>query len=338
VRLNYDRLEAGLKFPMTEIYRYEIPGGQYSNLKPQVESLGLGHRFEDVKEMYKTVNDMLGDLVKVTPSSKMVGDFAIFMVQNALTPENIVARGEQLAFPDSVVSYFKGMMGQPAWGFPEDLQKVVLKGEEPITCRPGELLPPVDFDAAHERLKQFTPNPTRREMISWFLYPKVLEDHYRHEQEFGCVTNMASNVFFHGMNVSETTQMDIENGKTLIIKYLGVSELDEDGARSFQFELNGMRRDVSVADPAIAATVKQTAMAEPENKGHVGASIPGMVSKLNIKPGDKVEINDTLAVVEAMKMEINIVARIAGVIDEVLVQPGQAVKAGELMATIKVDG
>ena len=146
VRLRYESFDHGLKTSTTDIYRYEIPGGQYTNLRPQVESLGLGDRFEEVKEMYKTVNDMLGDPVKVTPSSKVVGDLAIFMVQNDLTPENIVERGKALAFPDSVVSYFKGMMGQPAWGFPEDLQKVVLKGEEPITCRPGKLLPPVDFD------------------------------------------------------------------------------------------------------------------------------------------------------------------------------------------------
>ena len=146
VRLRYESFDHGLKSSTTDIYRYEIPGGQYTNLRPQVESLGLGDRFEEVKEMYKTVNDMLGDPVKVTPSSKVVGDLAIFMVQNDLTPENIVQRGEALAFPDSVVSYFKGMMGQPAWGFPKDLQKVVLKGEQPITCRPGKLLPPVDFD------------------------------------------------------------------------------------------------------------------------------------------------------------------------------------------------
>ena len=284
--------------------------------------------------MYKTVNDMLGDLVKVTPSSKMVGDFAIFMVQNALTPENIVLRGESLAFPDSVVTYFKGMMGQPAWGFPKDLQKVVLKGEEPITCRPGELLPPVDFGAARERLAQFTAEPSERDMISWFLYPKVVEEYHRHLQEYGIVTNMPSSVFFLGMNAGDTIKVDIEDGKTLIIKYRSVSDVNEDGTRDFQFELNGLRREVAVFDPAFATTVKQATMAEPDNKGHVGAPIPGMVSKLNIKPGDKVGVNDTLVVVEAMKMEINIVARIAGVVGEVLVQPGQAVKAGELMATI----
>ena len=173
VRLRYAKFEAGIKNPSTDIYRYEMPGGQYTNLQAQVESIGLGRQFEAVKEMYKTVNDMLGDIVKVTPSSKMVGDLAIFMVQNDLTPENIAARGEALTFPDSVVSYFKGMMGQPAWGFPEDLQKVVLKGEEPITCRPGELLPPVDFAAARAEVEKFYPEASDRTVISWCLYPKV---------------------------------------------------------------------------------------------------------------------------------------------------------------------
>ena len=146
VRKRYASFETGMKNPSTDIYRYEMPGGQYSNLKSQVDSLGLGSQFEDVKDMYTKVNHMLGDIVKVTPSSKMVGDLAIFMVQHDLTPETVVEKGEALAFPDSVVSYFKGMMGQPAWGFPEDLQRVVLKGEKPITCRPGELLEPIDFD------------------------------------------------------------------------------------------------------------------------------------------------------------------------------------------------
>ena len=339
VRARYEQFNSGLQYPMTEIYRYEIPGGQYSNLKPQVESLGLGNRFEDVKEMFKTVNDMLGDLVKVTPSSKMVGDFAIFMVQNELTPENIVERGAHLAFPDSVVSFFKGMMGQPPFGYPDkELQKVVLKGEVPITCRPGELLPPEDFDKAREHLKKFTPEPTHRDVLSWFQYPKVLEDYFKHQKDFGNLTNMASSVFFNGMNVGETTTVEIENGKTLVIKYLGVGATNDDGTRNFMFELNGMRRDIAVADPTLASSVKTAVMADPDDITHVASSIPGMVSKLNVKIGDKVEENDILAVVEAMKMEINVTARAAGVVSEVLVSAGQSVKAGELMATIKVDG
>ena len=176
VRLRYKNFDRGLKTPVTDIYRYEIPGSQYTNLEPQVVSLGLGSRFQEVKEMYKTVNDMLGDLIKVTPSSKMVGDLAIFMVQNDLTPENIVARGESLTFPDSVVSYFKGMMGQPPCGFPEDIQNVVLKGEKPITCRPGELLEPVNFEQVHKEIEAFHPNPDMRDVISYCLYPKELEN------------------------------------------------------------------------------------------------------------------------------------------------------------------
>ncbi len=155
VRPVYSQFESGLKSGSAEIYKYEIPGGQYSNLKPQVESFGLGHKFEEVKEMYKKVNEMLGDIIKVTPpSSKVVGDLAIFMVQNDLTPENIYEKAEKMAFPDSAVSYFKGMMGQPMGGFPEKLQKLVLKGEEPITCRPGEMLPPEDFEKIREHLKE----------------------------------------------------------------------------------------------------------------------------------------------------------------------------------------
>ncbi len=335
VRLRYSSFEAGIKNPSTDIYRYEMPGGQYTNLKSQVESLGLGHKFEAVKEMYKTVNEMLGDIVKVTPSSKMVGDLAIFMVQNELTPENIVSRGEALTFPDSVVSYFKGMMGQPAWGFPEDLQKVVLKGEEPITCRPGELLDPIDFDKAREEVRKFYPSADDHNVISWCLYPKVVEDFYRHRKEYGYIMRMGSHVFFNGMAMGETNKINIEDGKTLVIKYLGLGDLNEDGTRNVHFELNGMRREVAVPDKTAQATAHHVTLADPEDKSQVGASIPGMVSKITVKPGEKVEENQVLAVIEAMKMETSVVARMAGVVDEILVKEGSNVKAGELLITIK---
>jgi pyruvate carboxylase len=336
VRVCYETFDSGLKTPMTEIYRYEIPGGQYSNLHPQVVSLGLGHRFEDVKEMYRLVNDMLGDIVKVTPSSKMVGDLAIFMVQNELTPDNIVARGERLTFPDSVVSYFKGMMGQPAWGFPQDLQKVVLRGEEPITCRPGELLAPVDFEVARKALEKVKiSEPTDRDIVSWFQFPKVVEEYYKHQEEYDNITNMPSDVFFHGMRVGDTTMFDLDDGKTLVIKYVGMGDPNEDGTRNFQYELNGMRREVAVVDPLLSSSVKAVVMAEPNNLSHVAAPIPGMLSKVNVKLGDAVKVNDILAVVEAMKMEINIVAHMDGVMEKVMVESGHVVQAGELLATIK---
>ena len=336
VRLRYESFDKGLKVPVTDIYRYEIPGGQYTNLQPQVESLGLGHRFAEVKEMYRTVNLMLGDIIKVTPSSKMVGDLAIFMVQNDLTPENIVEKGEHLAFPDSVVSYFKGMMGQPPCGFPKDLQRVVLKGEKPITGRPGDLLPPTDWDQLRREIVKFYPNYEEpRSLISYAMYPKVYEEYVRHRKEYGYIMRMGSHVFFNGMAVGEMNKINIEDGKTLMIKYIGLGDRNDDGTRNVQFELNGMRREVAVPDPTAADTAKTVVMADPNDKSQAGASIPGMVSKVNVKPGDQVKVNDVLAVIEAMKMETSVVARMDGTIDEVFVKPSQSVKAGELLLTIK---
>ena len=331
VRLRYESFDHGLKTSTTDIYRYEIPGGQYTNLRPQVESLGLGDRFEEVKEMYKTVNDMLGDPVKVTPSSKVVGDLAIFMVQNDLTPENIVERGKALAFPDSVVSYFKGMMGQPAWGFPEDLQKVVLKGEEPITCRPGKLLPPVDFDRLEQEVRKFRDDPERKDLISYAMYPKVYEDFCRHRKEYGYITRMGSHVFFNGMALGETNKINIEDGKTLVIKYLGLGDHNDDGTINVQFELNGMRREVAVRDPNASEKTRQVVQADESDPRQVGASIPGMVSKLHVQPGDTVEENQVLMTIEAMKMETAVTARTAGKVREIRVKEGQAVKAKELL-------
>ena len=331
VRLRYESFDHGLKTSTTDIYRYEIPGGQYTNLRPQVESLGLGDRFEEVKEMYKTVNDMLGDPVKVTPSSKVVGDLAIFMVQNDLTPENIVERGKALAFPDSVVSYFKGMMGQPAWGFPEDLQKVVLKGEEPITCRPGKLLPPVGFDQLEQEVRKFRNDPERKDLISYAMYPKVYEDFCRHRKEYGYITRMGSHVFFNGMALGETNKINIEDGKTLVIKYLGLGDHNDDGTINVQFELNGMRREVAVRDPNASEKTRQVVQADESDPRQVGASIPGMVSKLHVQPGDTVEENQVLMTIEAMKMETAVTARTAGKVREIRVKEGQAVKAKELL-------
>ena len=339
VRLRYASFDEGLRSPTPDIYRYEIPGGQYTNLYPQVVSLGLGPRFEEVKEMYRTVNEMLGDIVKVTPSSKMVGDLAIFMVQNDLTPDNIVERGKSLSFPDSVVSYFKGMMGQPAWGFqPEGLQEVVLKGEQPITCRPGELLPPVDFDQVRAEMEKFMDNDpiNMRAMLAYCLFPKVYEDYRKHRKEYGYITRMGSHVFFNGMALGETNKINIEDGKTLVIRYLGLGDQNEDGTRTVNFELNGMRREVAVPDKRAEVKGKVVVLADPEDKSQVGSSIPGMVSKVNVKPGDAVEENQVLAVIEAMKMETSVVARMAGIVDEVFIKEGTSVKAGELLMTIKV--
>jgi pyruvate carboxylase len=265
----------------------------------------------------------------------MVGDLAIFMAQNDLTADNIVERGEHITFPDSVVSYFKGMMGQPAWGFPEDIQKVVLKGEEPITCRPGQLLKPVDWDEVRKTVSKLTPEPTQRDFISWCLYPKVLEDYFKHRKEYGDIHCMDTHIFFKGMMPGETTELTIEDGKTLVIKYVGLGETNSDGTQNILFELNGARREIAVKNKTVKATGKNVVLADPEDKSQVGTSIPGAVSKVMVKAGDKVTENQVLAIIEAMKMETSIVSRINGTVDKILVSEGSSVKAGELLMTLK---
>ena len=338
VRLRYESFDKGLKGPVTDIYRYEIPGGQYTNLQPQVESLGLGSRFQEVKEMYKSVNDMLGDIIKVTPSSKMVGDLAIFMVQNNLTPENIREKGANLAYPDSVVSFCKGLMGQPVGGIPAWLQEIVLKGEKPIEGRPGAQIPPVDWKKISEEVHAFWPEAADedvRPFISYAMYPKVFEEYIRHRKEYGYIMRMGSHVFFNGMAVGEVNQINIEDGKTLVIKYVGLGDMNEDGTRNVLFELNGMRREVAVIDPFAKESGSTTVLADPADKRQIGASIPGMISRVDVQPGDEVDENQVLAVVEAMKMETSIVAPMGGVIDQVLIKKGDNVKAGELLITLK---
>jgi pyruvate carboxylase len=336
VRSYYAQFETGLKSATTEIYKYEIPGGQYSNLKPQVESLGLGHLFDQVKEKYREANEILGDIVKVTPSSKVVGDLAIFMVQNNLTRDNIVEKGRDLTFPDSVVSYFKGHMGQPMGGFPPELQRVVLKGETPISCRPGELLEPVNFREIEEHLKsRFDLDAERTDVLSYCLYPRVFEDYLNHLQTYGDLSRMDSHVFFQGLDPGETTELAIEDGKTLLIKYIGLGELNEDGTRNVIFELNGVRREVAIPEKGAQEKTTAIKLADPADPGQVGASIPGTVFKILVEKGQKVEENEALIIIEAMKMETKIVARKKGMVEEILVKQGQAVKAGELLMTIR---
>ena len=339
VRPVYSEYESDLKSGSTEIYNYEIPGGQYSNLKPQAESFGLGHRFDDIKKMYKTVNEMLGDIIKVTPSSKMVGDMAIFMVQNDLTPENIYEKGKNMAFPDSVVSYFKGMMGQPEGGFPEKLQKLVLKGEEPIHVRPGELLPPEDFGKIAEYLEEkYKFKPSNKDVISYALYPEVFEDFIKHVMEYGQVRLMGSDVFFHGLAEGETSEIEVKEGKILIVQLIEIGKLDNQGFRTLDFEINGNRRSIKIKDRTERAEANlsedSTIMADPDDKMQVGASIPGNVIKVLVTEGQEVKEGESLVVVEAMKMETNVVASADGVVEKILAKEGQQVKTGELLVQL----
>ena len=337
VRPVYKDFESELQTASAEIYKYEIPGGQYSNLQAQVESFGLGHKLKEVKDMYKTVNQMLGDIVKVTPSSKVVGDLAIFMVQNDLTPENIVEKGANIDFPDSTVSYFEGMMGQPEGGFPEDIQKVVLKGKKPITCRPGELLEPEDFEAIRKKLQdELGLEGTDREVISYAIYPKVFEDYVKSLKKDGNFRYMGSDIFFHSLAEGETCEVKLGEGKILIVRLQEVRPVDNEGMREAIFEVNGNRRIIKIKDKTVTVNSSNSVLyANEDNPMEIGANIPGNIIKVLVKEGETVEANQPIAVIEAMKMETNILAASAGVVERIYVSEGQQVKAGEMVAKLK---
>ncbi len=338
VRPVYKQFESGLQAASAEIYKYEIPGGQYSNLKPQVESFGLGHKFQEVKEMYRTVNQMLGDIIKVTPSSKVVGDLAIFMVQNNLTPDNILEKGQNLDFPDSSVSYFEGMIGQPEGGFPKELQKVVLKGKEPITCRPGELLPPEDFERIRTGLqKYFDLEGTPREVISYAMYPKVFEDYLNARKKGSTFNLMGSDIYFHGLAEGETGSVKLREGNELVITLKEVREPDKEGCRECIFEVDDNIRSVRIKDESVADVYNTVAKryADEDDPKQIGANIPGSIIKVLVKEGDAVEAGQPVAVIEAMKMETNIIAAEAGTVSEVLIKEGSQVEAGELVMLLE---
>lgn len=337
-RTVYEQFESGLKSGTAEIYKYEIPGGQYSNLKPQVESFGLGHKFNEVKEMYKEVNLILGDIVKVTPTSKVVGDLAIFMIQNGLTKDNLIEKGQYLTFPDSVVDYFRGMMGQPEGGFPEELQRVVLKGEEPITCRPGEVLPPIDFESIKVKLKdEFLAEANIRNALSYALYPKVYSDYLKSLQEYGHLYNLESHVFFYGLKEGETSEIELDEGKIMIVKLVEVGELDEEGYKTLVYEVNGNRREMRIFDRNFddKEKVDVTLMADPNNPKEIGSSITGNITKILVKEGEKVTNKQSLLIIEAMKMETNVLAPADGEVESILITEGQQVKSGQLLLKLK---
>ena len=338
VRPVYRQFESDMQTGSAEIYKYEMPGGQYSNLKSQVESFGLGHKFQEVKDMYKTVNEMLGDIVKVTPSSKAVGDMAIFMVQNDLTPENIYEKAKDIDFPDSIVSYFEGMMGQPVGGFPEELHKLVLHGKKPITCRPGELLPDEDFDAIKKMLREkHGLKGTEKEALSYAMYPKVFEDYLNHLQTKGNFRLMGSDIFFHGLSEGETCEVKVREGKELVIRLSNARDMDDEGFRDVVFEVNGLRSAVKIKDQAVtmASAGSQITYADADDPAEIGANIPGTILKVLVKEGDEVEEKQPVAVIEAMKMETNILASMTGIVDKIYVREGQQVKAGELIVMLK---
>lgn len=335
-RKYYQGFESGMVAPHSEVYQHEMPGGQYSNLQQQAKAVGLKSRWDEVKKMYRTVNDLFGDVVKVTPSSKIVGDMALFMVQNNLTEEEIYDRGDSLDFPDSVVEFFQGYLGQPYQGFPKKLQDTILKGRAAITGRPGENLPAVDFEAIKgELFETLNRQVTDFDLISYAIYPKVYLDHQRFFEQFGDLSVLDTPTFLYGLRLGEEIEIEIEQGKTLIVKLVSIGEAQSDGTRVNYFELNGQPREIIIKDQNVETTVVAKIKADKANPNHIGATMPGTVVKSLVVANDKVKKGNHLMITEAMKMETTVQAPFDGIIQQVHVQSGESIQTGDLLLELK---
>jgi len=319
-----------------DLYRHEMPGGQYTNLFEQARALGLADRWPEACRIYAEVNQLFGDIVKVTPTSKSVGDMALFMLANKLTCEDVLNPDRDIAFPASVIDLISGGMGQPPGGFPDAVKKRVLLGKKEFVGRPGETLPPADMEAAKKKVAELLDrDPNGQEVISWLLYERVYEDFAKHQQKFADVSILPTPNYFFGLEPGEEISIDIEPGKTLIIRFVSVSTPHADATRTVFFELNGQPREITVADVSIEATGESRAKADPAISGQVGSTMPGMVVTVTVKIGDRIKKGQKLLALEAMKMETMINAELDGKIRDVLVQPGCRVETGDLLVVIE---
>ncbi|MCO6051280.1 pyruvate carboxylase [Mesorhizobium sp. RP14(2022)] len=337
VRAQYAAFESDLKGPASEVYLHEMPGGQFTNLKEQARSLNLETRWHEVAQAYHDANLMFGDIVKVTPSSKVVGDMALMMVSQDLSVADVENPAKDIAFPDSVVSMLRGDLGQAPGGWPEGLQKKALKGETPITERPGALLEAADLDALRKEGEEKAGRKlSEQEFASYLMYPKVFTDFVAAHENYGPVSVLPTPVYFYGMAVEDEILIDIEKGKTLVVRLLGIGEADEKGMVTLFFELNGQPRRVKVPDRVRSASAsKARRKAEQGNDAHVGAPMPGVVSGLSVKPGQAVKAGDILLSIEAMKMETALHAERDGTVAEVLVSTGEGIDAKDLLVVFE---
>lgn len=333
VRQLYAGFEAGLQAPASEVYLHEMPGGQYTNLKAQSRSLGLEHRWADVAKTYADVNDMFGDLVKVTPTSKVVGDMALMMVSQGITRAEVENPDVDVAFPDSVINMMKGNLGQPHGGFPKAIQQKILKGDAPITQRPGELLEPVDIEAARSEAEQALGGVTLddEDLNGYLMYPKEYIDYMTEHVVFGPVRVLPTPTFFYGMESGEEISVEIDQGKTLEIRLAAVSETNDEGDVRVFFVLNGQPRTIRIDDRRVQSTTKKRPAAEEGNSRHVGAPMPGQIAAVSVEEGQKVSAGDLVATIEAMKMETGLHAENDGIVKAVYVESGSQVEAKDLL-------
>ena len=336
VRQQYAAFESDLKSGASEVYVHEMPGGQFTNLREQARSLGLDARWHEVADAYAAANRLFGDIVKVTPSSKVVGDMALMMVSQDLTAADVLDPAREIAFPSSVVEMLRGDLGQPPGGWPEAIQRQVLKGETPITVRPGSLLAPADLDA--ERAAAATRCGRAlgdEELASYLMYPKVFETFFTARENYGPVSTLPTPVYFYGMTVGQEISVEIERGKSLVIRLLAIGDIDDDGNARLFFELNGQPRTVSIPHRKSTAGKVTRRIADPADPGHVAAPMPGIVATVAVKAGQPVRAGDLLMTLEAMKMETAISSPRDAVVEELVATTGQSVDAKDLLVVLK---
>ena len=338
VREFYYPFEEGMKAGTAEVYLHEMPGGQYTNLRQQAKSMGLEGRWNEIAATYAQVNELFGDIVKVTPSSKVVGDMALFMVTNNLSAMDVLTPGKKLNFPKSVVEMMQGAIGWPEGGFPKVLQKIILDsaGAKPIKGRPGAKMPKVDFTATRKEMaKQFRAEPREEDVLSYILYPQVYGDYIKHVQKYDNTSVLPTPAFFYGLASGEEITVEIEPGKNLIIRYLTTGEAREDGTRTIFFELNGQPREVVVADRSLEGKLHKMPKADPDDPDHVAAPMPGKVSTVAVKKGQAVKSGERLLSIEAMKMETAVYCPRDATVAEVLVKAGSVVSARDLLIVLE---
>ena len=333
VRLHYAAFESAQQAPSSEVYLHEMPGGQFTNLKAQARSLGLEDRWPEVARTYAEVNMMFGDIVKVTPSSKVVGDMALMMVSQGLTRADVEDPAREISFPDSVVDMLRGNLGQPPGGWPEALQRKVLKDTAPITDRPGRHLAPVDTAATRTELVDQLDGykVDNEDLHGYLMYPKVFLDYMGRHRSYGPVRTLPTRTFFYGMTPGEEISVEIDPGKTLELRLITVGETGDDGEVKVFFELNGQPRTVRMENREVKAHTAQRLKAEPGNPAHLGAPMPGAVASVAVQPGARVKAGDMVLTIEAMKMETGLHAERDAAVKAVHVQPGTQIEAKDLL-------
>ena len=337
IREYYNAFSSGLKVPETEIYLTEMPGGQYTNLQQQAQAVNLGDRWNEIKAMYHEVNLLFGDIIKVTPSSKVVGDMALFMVQNDLSIKDFYEKGQQIDFPESVINFFQGKLGQPVGGFPEDVKNIILKDAPSTTERPGALLEPVDFEAVREEIiaKLDDDDVDDKDVLSYLMYPDIFIDYRQKLEKYSDLSLIDTPTFFYGMKPGESVTIEIQKGKVLFIRLIEIGEPDHNGNRIMFFELNGQRREIIVQDAHATNNKATRRKADKSNPNHVGSTMPGNILDVQVKTGDVVKPGQVLLISEAMKMETTIKSPTSGVVKEVLVAAGDQVESGDLLIEIE---